>query len=77
MLHVEGKKTNSLNFMEWSSGEFVADGSIFHKMKNIIHSTPYNRCPLPTESPNVSRINGPSHYDMLELIKRFEEMSLN
>lgn len=50
---------NPENRMDWSTGSLDWDGYNFRNF--IFHSTPIQYRPLPTASPNMSRINRPGY----------------
>lgn len=55
----ENSELYSTIAMEWSSGRFEENGISWCKINFINHSTPKRYRPLPTASPNLSRIEPP------------------
>lgn len=66
----------SENFMEWCTGPKIG-GEPKLRINVLIHSTPYQRRPLPTASPNLSAIYRPTYYDILQLADRLAQLKLN
>lgn len=68
--------STSIDCMEWSSGEFVADGSKLYKIHDIIHSTPLKYRPRPTASPKLSPINEPQRDEISDLAELLAQLKL-
>lgn len=65
------------SMMEWSSGQYMGDETQFVKKGGIVHSTPLQFRPLPTPSPNLSRINYPQRDGISKLIELLAQLDLN
>lgn len=75
MVHENSSSTTKR--MEWASGELTEDGSVSNLNKPITHSTPIKYRPLPTASPNLSKIHTPLGDEIIQLTEHLARLRLN